>query len=169
MLKAWLNQLGEALASPGTPDTAEDREHALRVATAALMIEVARADHSFDDTERRAMLELATRHFDLTDDEARQLTEDASDAAGEAVSVYEFSQGLHDALSVEEKAHIVGLLWKIAYADGELDKYENSLVLKISDLMFVPRGQVMRQKHDAALAAGATPPEQQLGSDHLSR
>jgi uncharacterized tellurite resistance protein B-like protein len=41
------------------------------------------------------------------------------------------------------------LLWQIAYADGRLDKYEDSLVLKISDLLHVSRGLVMRLKHDA--------------------
>jgi len=53
----------------------------------------------------------------------------------------------------EEKARIVGLLWKIAYADGRLHMYEDSLVLKISDLLHVSRGRVMRLKHDAQAAA----------------
>ena len=44
-------------------------------------------------------------------------------------------------------------MWQIAYADGELDKYEDSLVLKISDLLYVNRAKVMRLKHDAQLAA----------------
>ena len=52
-------------------------------------------------------------------------------------------------LSHEEKARIVALLWRVAYADGRLDKYEDSLVLKISDLLHVSRGLVMRLKHDA--------------------
>lgn len=54
----------------------------------------------------------------------------------------------------DEKARVVSLLWEIAYADGELDKYENSLVLKISDLLYVSRGRVMRLKHDAAAETG---------------
>jgi uncharacterized tellurite resistance protein B-like protein len=61
---------------------------------------------------------------------------------------------LHQHLTEEEKAAIVGMLWRIAYADGRLDKYENSLVLKISDLLHVSRGRVMRLKHDAEIAAG---------------
>ena len=46
------------------------------------------------------------------------------------------------------------MLCEIAYADGEFDKYENSLVLKISDLLYVSRGRVMRLKHDAATETG---------------
>jgi uncharacterized tellurite resistance protein B-like protein len=46
------------------------------------------------------------------------------------------------------------MLWQVAYADGQLDKYEDSLVLKISDLLYVSRGRVMRLKHDAQQGAG---------------
>jgi uncharacterized tellurite resistance protein B-like protein len=49
----------------------------------------------------------------------------------------------------------VRLLWEVAYADGELDKHEDSLVLKISDLLHVSRGLVMRLKHDAQTRATA--------------
>ena len=60
---------------------------------------------------------------------------------------------MHKHLDEAEKARIVGLLWQIAYADGHLDKYEDSLVLKVSDLLYVSRGRVMRLKHDAEVAA----------------
>ena len=60
---------------------------------------------------------------------------------------------LHQHLDDAEKARIVGMLWQVAYADGELDKYEDSLVLKISDLLHVSRARVMRLKHDAQTAS----------------
>jgi uncharacterized tellurite resistance protein B-like protein len=60
---------------------------------------------------------------------------------------------LHHNLNEQEKARIVGLLWQVAFADGRLDKYEDSLVLKIGDLLHVSRGKVMRLKHDTALSA----------------
>ncbi|MFK7888971.1 MAG: TerB family tellurite resistance protein [Gammaproteobacteria bacterium] len=161
MLRAFLTQLGDAFASPGRAANDEsDHAHALRLATAALAIEVARSDHSFDETELAAMLALMAQRFDLTESETQTLADDAETAAEQSVSVYEFTQTLHEKLGDEDKAGVMTLLWQIAYADGRLDKYENSLVLKISDLMFVPRGLVMRLKHDAAIAAGVTPPEQ---------
>jgi uncharacterized tellurite resistance protein B-like protein len=45
------------------------------------------------------------------------------------------------------------MLWQVAYADGALDKYEDSLILKISDLLHVSRARVMRLKHDAQTAS----------------
>jgi len=62
---------------------------------------------------------------------------------------------LHKHLDDAEKARIISLLWQVAYADGRLDKYEDSLVLKISDLLYVSRGRVMRLKHDAQQSVGA--------------
>jgi uncharacterized tellurite resistance protein B-like protein len=52
-------------------------------------------------------------------------------------------------LSNAEKEHLVSLLWQVVFADGRLDKHEDALVLKISDLLYVSRGRVMRLKHDA--------------------
>ena len=52
MIRKLLNQVVDAIAAPasGTPD-AEAREAALRMATAVLMLDVARADHAFDESE----------------------------------------------------------------------------------------------------------------------
>ncbi len=136
-------------ASPAEGESTEVREHALRLATAVLMIDVARADHSFDEDEFDRILELIGQHFDLDAEDTADLVVAAHERSKEAVSAYEFTQLLHDNLDESEKARIVSLLWQVAYADGELDKYENSFVLKISDLLHVSRARVMRLKHDA--------------------
>jgi uncharacterized tellurite resistance protein B-like protein len=133
-----------------TPDV---REAALRLATAVLMVDVARADHIFDESEFSRLLELIESHFGLTAEEAAELFNEATVRAEDLVSLHEFTQLLHEHLDEDEKARIISLLWQIAYADGRLDKYEDSLVLKISDLLYVSRGRVMRLKHDAASAA----------------
>ena len=113
------------------------------------MIDVARADHVFEDSEFDRVLKLIEQHFGLTAEQAASLVNVADERAEDLISLYEFTQLLHNNLDELEKAKIVGLLWDIAYADGQLDKYEDSLVLKISDLLHVSRGRVMRLKHDA--------------------
>jgi uncharacterized tellurite resistance protein B-like protein len=155
MIKRLFIQVIETISSPIDSEAGiADREAALRLATAVLMIDVARADHVFDEREFDRVLKLIEAHFDLTPEQAAELVNIAGEKAEELVSVYEFTQLLHEHLSEEEKARIIGLLWQIAYADGQLDKYENSLVLKISDLLYVSRGRVMRLKHDAQNASG---------------
>ena len=131
----------------------EVRAAALRLATAVLMIDIARADHVFQESEFDRVLRLIEAHFDLTPEEAAELVNQAGNEAENLVSVHDLTQLLHEHLNEEEKARIVALLWQIAYADGQLDKYEDSLVLKISDLLHVSRGRVMRLKHDAEQAS----------------
>jgi len=126
-----------------------DREAALRLATAVLMIDIARADHVFEESEFNSMLQLIESHFQLSPEQAAELVNAAGEKADDMVSLYEFTQLLNKQLDDREKTKIISLLWQVAYADGQLDKYEDSLVLKISDLLYVSRGRVMRLKHDA--------------------
>ena len=142
-----INALTQVDASQGD---GESRDKALRMATAVLMLDVARADQVFSDTELTRVLDLIEAHFGMSPQDAAELVDEASREADDLTSAYEFTRVLHQHLDENEKAHIVGLLWEIAYADGELDKYEDSLILKISDLLYVSRGRVMRLKHDAA-------------------
>ena len=95
------------------------------------------------------MLARIASHFDLSPQEAAELVNNADEAAEGLTSLHDFTQLLHNNLDEAEKSQIIGLLWQVAYADGRLDKYEDSLVLKISDLLHVSRGRVMRLKHDA--------------------
>lgn len=150
MIKRLIDQVVNVIATPERGDVSEqEREDALRLATAVLMIDVARADHEFDESEFDRILELVRAHFKLDPEAAAQLVIAANERSDEAVSAYEFTQLLHEHLDEDEKARIVALLWQIAYADGRLDKYEDAFVLKISDLLYVSRGRVMRLKHDA--------------------
>lgn len=155
MLKGLFDQVVDAI-SPSGPESesAEDRDHTLRMATAVLMVDVARADHVFDEEELDRVLQLIEDHFDLEPEEAATIFNAANEKAEDLVSLHEFTQLLHNNLDHPEKERVVSLLWQIAYADGTLDKFEDSLVLKISDLLHVNRARVMRLKHDAELDAG---------------
>jgi len=155
MIKKLFIQVVETITTTDSalPESG-DRDAALRMATAVLMLDVARADHVFEESEFDRVLRLVEAHFELSPEEAAKLVNQAGDKSEDLVSVYEFTQLLHEHLDEGEKARIVALLWQIAYADGRLDKYEDSLVLKISDLLYVSRARVMRLKHDAELAAG---------------
>ena len=153
MLRQLIARVTSAIESTDSESDDLDRETALRMATTVLMIDVARADHVFEDSEFDRVLQLVESHFGVTGIEAAELIDIANDKAEKLTSAFEFTQILHKHLVETEKARIVSLLWQIAYADGRLDKYEDSLVLKISDLLHVSRGRVMRLKHDAGQQA----------------
>lgn len=154
MIRKLLDQVASVMAATEADgDETKSRQHALDLATAVLMVQVARADHSFEETEFDTLLKLIERHLELDPEEASQLANEAGEHAEEAVDVHEFTKKLHEHLSETDKARVVSMLWRVAYADGRLDKFEDSLVLKISDLLYVSRGLVMRLKHDAEIGA----------------
>ena len=153
MIKRLFVQITESFStSTETTDGIADRDATLRLATAVLMVDIARADHIFEESEFDRLLQLVESHFGLTPEQSAELVNAASEKAEDSVSVYEFTKVLHEHLDHDEKARIVSLLWQVAYADGFLDKYEDSLILKISDLLYVSRGRSMRLKHDAQQA-----------------
>ncbi len=150
MIKKFAEKLSKAFAATDTPRSDEDdRERAIRMATAVLMTEVARADFEYDESELDVLLELVTSTFQISVEDAVKLANEAADTAEDYVALHSFTQLLNQSLSEPEKEHIVSLLWKVAYADGRLDRYEDSLFSKIGALLYVSRSRVMRLKHAA--------------------
>jgi uncharacterized tellurite resistance protein B-like protein len=143
VLKA-LNELLERALGGTDPAPLLDREHALRVATAVLLIEVARADYAEDLSEDRATFALIKEFFELSDAEAALLVDEARRQADHAISLQTFTRTLHEQLTVPEKHQVVEMLWKVALADERLDKYEDYVVRKVADLLYVSHTDLIR-------------------------
>ena len=139
----WLNT-----AEPTANDDAV--ADAVRLCAACLLVEVVRADHDEAADELAVVLDRVQLQFGLSPSDAEALREAAHERVESSVSLYEFTRTLHERMSVEQKAQLVLGMWQVAYADGELDMHEDALVLKVGDLLYVPRSEVMRLK---ALAA----------------
>ena len=136
-----------ALFDDAFGDRADDpaaREHALRVATALLLIEVAKADYAEDLAEDESMLRSLKQFFALDDAAAALLLDEARSAADRAVELQQFTRRLHEQLSVAEKQRVVEMLWQVALADSRLDKHEDHLVRRIAELLYVSHSDLIR-------------------------
>ena len=122
-------------------------ESRIQHATAVLLVEIARADHERLVIEHEAMLESLQTGFSLSTDEAESVLHRAETAAERSVSLHDFTRVLHDELSYAEKEKIIEMLWRIALADSVLDKYEDYMIGKIADLLYVVRGDVIRLRN----------------------
>ena len=120
------------------------REHALRVATALLLIEVAKADYAEDLAEDLSVLESLKQFFALDDASAALLVEEARGTADHAVELQQFTRRLHEQLSVAEKHRVVEMLWQVALADSRLDKHEDHLVRRLAELLYVSHSDLIR-------------------------
>lgn len=123
--------------------------HELPKAAAVLLLEMSVTDAGGDDAER-AVIEQAIRdHFDLPADELDALIAEAARLQDDAVSMHEYTHRLRTGLSSVQRAELVGWLWKVALADGELGRHEEHLVRRLADLLGVPHREFIRRKHEA--------------------
>ncbi len=127
-----------------------EREHALRLATTALLMEVSRADYEVREVERAQVLGAVRSAFGLGEEETRELVEIAEEEAAQATSLYEFTRLINDGFDHDTKPELVLMLWQVAFADGHVDKYEEHLIRRIADLIHVPHRSFIAAKHEAA-------------------
>jgi uncharacterized tellurite resistance protein B-like protein len=113
--------------------------------TAAEAGDPARQEHAYRLAAARAL----ERAFELDDSETDELLTLAEEQADHATSLFEFTRLINRHFDAGQKEHFIELLWSVALADGELDKYEEHLVRKVADLIHVPHRSYIRAKHQA--------------------
>jgi uncharacterized tellurite resistance protein B-like protein len=126
--------------------TPQDSERHLQLATAVLLLEIARADMDTHRIELATVQKAITRTFRLSDDEVDQLMQMAKDEVRESTSDQQFTSLVNEGFDQADKARLVEMLWEVAYADGELDKYEEHLIRRIADLIYVPHREFIAAK-----------------------
>ena len=109
----------------------------LHLAAAALMVEAARLDGDFDDTERARISDILQRRFALDGDSAAALIESAIGAVDAIPEIYGFTRTVRENFNHDERVAMLELLWEVAYADGELHDYEASLLRRVTGLLYV--------------------------------
>mgnify|MGYP002629231455 CR=1 FL=1 len=131
-------------------------ERTIQCAAVALLIETMKADYLDDPLEEKVILDSVKELYSLSDEDASQLIEDAKQIANSAVSLQGFTRLLHEQLEVAEKERVISVMWKIALADNNLDRYEDYIISKISELLYVDRSRLMKLKHDAKSSLSST-------------
>lgn len=129
-----------------TQDESLDREQGLRMATVALLMEVARADYGTSDEEQQVILRIVERYFAVSASQALEIAVAAESHADDMTSLYPLTRLITTECSLEERIEIIRLLWEVTFADGHVDKHEEHLVRKVADLLYVPHRQFIRAR-----------------------
>ncbi|TNF98152.1 MAG: TerB family tellurite resistance protein [Gammaproteobacteria bacterium] len=127
-----------------------DEQVSLQLACTVLMFEVVRADYEKHPAELAVIRQHLIKAFDLDEVQAEQLMQAAIEHAENAISLHEFIRAINDAYSVQDKSHLLKVLWDVAHADGYLDKHEEYAIRKLADLLYVPHRVFIRSKHQSA-------------------
>lgn len=136
------SQLRRLLAGP--PE--EDQPDKAQIATCALLLEMAHADGRLEPEEERLLRAHLTRHFQLEGDALERLVQSARQARRESVDQFLFAREINAACAPQEKLQIMETLWRIAYADGALDKFEDALARELATLLHIEPRQAIALK-----------------------
>jgi uncharacterized tellurite resistance protein B-like protein len=110
----------------------------LQLALAALLVEAAYSDDRFDDAERAVVARLLERRFELGEAGVRALLAAGEREAERSAELFRFTRIVNERLSHGRRIELIEMLWEVAYADGILDKYEDSLLRRVGGLVYVP-------------------------------
>ncbi|HAJ74883.1 MAG: TerB family tellurite resistance protein [Gammaproteobacteria bacterium] len=145
MLDAIKRFFDNKLAQEDTVDPAIDLSKT-DLACAALLIEVMNSDHELDQRETDEFLKVLQDCLKVSDEDLDQLIELAHTQSQQATSLYEFTRLINDAYNYEQKVLLIENMWRIAFSDEHLDKYEDHLIRKISELIYVTHSDFIKSK-----------------------
>ena len=128
-----------------------ERKH-LQLAVASLLHEAIRVDLAQAAGERAAAEHALTDLFGLPAAESANLLAEGSDRAKHLTSYFALVNVIKRDLPPEQRARLIEHLWRVAYADGRLDPYEDHYVRKIAHLLYVPNTQSMLARNRARSA-----------------
>jgi uncharacterized tellurite resistance protein B-like protein len=146
MIKA----LKQYLQNSFEDDVYEDKDRSLRLACTVMMYEVLRADAETHPEEIKKIRQHVAHAFELDEDETNLLMQQAQHETEHAISLHDVVRAVNDAYLPEDKRDLIRMLWEVAYADGELDKYEEHTIRKLADWLYVPHRDFIRMKHEVA-------------------
>lgn len=126
-------------------DTEKDAM-SLELAAAALLIEVSKSDFVQDPGEIDKIHELLRQRFSVSEAEIENFMATASALNNDSTSLYPFTRYINDNCNNLEKYELIVALWEVAIEDGRIDKYEDHLIRKISDLIYLPHTEFIRAK-----------------------
>ena len=127
-------------------DNEESIEQQTNLACAALLIEVINSDHQLDQRESEALLDVLHESLQISDDDLHEMARLAEQQAHQATSLYEFTRLINDHFDYEKKCELIENMWRIAFSDEQLDKYEEHLIRRVAELIYVSHSDFIRTK-----------------------
>ncbi len=132
-----INRIKALFAEPEGSKFEKHSVDQIHLAAAALLVEAAHLDESYDEVERRAVVSLLKQEFELGDEECDTLIEQAEAAQHEATDLYRFIRKFDSNFGHAERLRLIEMLWRVVYADGELHPYESNLIQRICGMLHI--------------------------------
>ena len=112
-----------------------ETSHDVRIATCALLLEMANIDGEFSDLEKKSIVKVLKNNYQLSAEHASALMKAAEDELEKSRDLWQFAKLINENYSTEKKMKVIETVWQVIYTDGILDKHEDYLVHKLAKLL----------------------------------
>lgn len=121
-------------------------DNSVLLSAIALLLEVSLADEIMDISEVKTLKDVLLKEFDVDQTKIDDLISNAKKNQNSSTSLYEFTRKINDDYKFEDKKNLILSMWKIAFADGNIDKYEEYVIRKVSDLIYISHPDFIESK-----------------------
>ncbi|MBT4832172.1 MAG: TerB family tellurite resistance protein [Porticoccaceae bacterium] len=117
-----------------------------QIAVAALLIEVMVIDGNLDAQELESISQTLCNILELEAEMVEELLRLSREEVAEATSVYQFTREINEHFELDKKMNLLTAMWRVAYADGYLDKHEEGIIRRVADLLHIRHNEYIRCK-----------------------
>lgn len=129
--------------------TPEQQTHQLNLAAATLLIEVVNADDDISIEESELLPQLLQTSLNIDHNQALELINEAKQTQRQSTSLFQFTEQVNANFNLQQKQQLLLAMWKLAYADGHLCQYEDQIIRRTADLLYLKHSELIQMRNRA--------------------
>jgi uncharacterized tellurite resistance protein B-like protein len=137
------NLMGQGQGDDGS---GQSDKHDLQVATAVLLLEIAKIDDEFTDDERDEIITVLKEHFEISEGEVEKILEVSQKEIDKHLDLYHFTKQINEHFEIDDKIKIIEMVWRVIYTDQHLNGHEDFLVHKFAKLLRLDHNKLIDAK-----------------------
>lgn len=124
----------------------ENIQQDINLAACVILLEIAYSDDDFSSQERKFIMDILKKDFNLNKEEAKELIEIGTKILDEETNKWKFANIINSSFSNEDKLKLIETVWRLIYTDDRLDKWEDHLVHRLSRVLHIPHHRFIEAK-----------------------
>tara|TARA_Y100000766_G_C18595980_1_gene454232 strand:- start:25 stop:462 length:438 start_codon:yes stop_codon:yes gene_type:complete len=127
----------------------ENSSFEIELTASVLAYEIARIDGEISNEELNILMKEIQIIANKVNKDEKEILNIIEVYSNDSVSFYEFIEDINKNYTKVEKLSLLNFMWKIAYADGNLEVNEEKLIRRLADLIKIKDLEVLKLKDNA--------------------
>lgn len=119
----------------GEKKVTDENKFKLQVSVCLLLVDIAKIDGNFSDTEKEYIKNLLINDFEVGENDVQPMIARSEEVLKRDDSIYDYTQIINKSFDNNEKYKLLKNLWRLVFVDGNKDMFEEHLVKKIGGLL----------------------------------